>query len=118
MQAGRVPCPYPEDGALRYYSDVALPGMARGDEWHWSIRLKREPASMVGSISLRTAENSNRGFWIGLPWQGQGLMSEAIDTVTDYWFDVLGFAEMRVAKAIDKHGIAANLREKWNDACC
>lgn len=101
MQAGRVPWPYPEDGALHYYCDVALPGMTRGDEWHWSIRLKSEPVSMVGSISLRRTENSNRGFWMGLPWQGLGLMSEAANAVTDYWFYVLGFAEMRVAKAID-----------------
>jgi RimJ/RimL family protein N-acetyltransferase len=44
-------------------------------------------------------ENENRGFWLGLPWQGQGLMSEACNVVTDYWFDTLGFAVLRVPKA-------------------
>jgi RimJ/RimL family protein N-acetyltransferase len=29
-------------------------------------------------------ETNNRGFWMGLPWQGQGLMSEAVEAVTDY----------------------------------
>jgi [ribosomal protein S5]-alanine N-acetyltransferase len=28
-----VPWPYPADGALSYCRDVALPAMARGDEW-------------------------------------------------------------------------------------
>jgi len=46
------------------------------------------------------AENHNRGFWLGLPWQGQGLMSEACAVVTDYWFDVLKFPVLRVPKAI------------------
>jgi ribosomal-protein-alanine N-acetyltransferase len=45
-------------------------------------------------------ENHNRGFWLGLPWHGQGLMSEACDAVTDYWFDELKFPTLRVPKAI------------------
>jgi [ribosomal protein S5]-alanine N-acetyltransferase len=45
-------------------------------------------------------ENDNRGFWLGLPWQGQGLMSEACDAVTDYRFFTLNFPVMRVPKAI------------------
>jgi len=42
----------------------------------------------------------NRGFWIGLPWQRQGLMSEAVEAVTAYWFDVLGFPVLRAPKAV------------------
>ena len=33
----RVPWPYPEDGALSFLRDVALPAMARGEEWHWTL---------------------------------------------------------------------------------
>lgn len=104
--ANVVPWPYPADGALRYCRDVALPGMARGEEWHWTLRLRTEPKQIIGQVSLMTAENSNRGFWIGLPWQRQGLMSEAADVVTDYWFDSLGFSVMRIPKA------AANLASR------
>jgi [ribosomal protein S5]-alanine N-acetyltransferase len=99
--AARVPWPYPADGALTYYRDIALPGMARGDEWHWSLRLKSNPAQLIGFISLMKRDKDNRGFWLGLPWQGQGLMTEAATAVTDFWFDVLGFTEMRVAKAVE-----------------
>jgi [ribosomal protein S5]-alanine N-acetyltransferase len=96
----RVPWPFPADGVFAYYRDVALPAMARGEEWHWTLRLKSEPAQIIGSISLMKQENHNRGFWLGLPWHGQGLMSEAVDAVTDYWFDELGFPALRSPKAV------------------
>jgi ribosomal-protein-alanine N-acetyltransferase len=98
--AGRVPWPYPPDGALTYCRDLALPAVRQGEEWHWTLRLKSEPSRVIGSISLTKAANHNRGFWLGLPWQAQGLMSEACDAVTDYWFDVLRFPVLRVPKAI------------------
>jgi ribosomal-protein-alanine N-acetyltransferase len=98
--ASVVPWPFPEDGALTYYRDRALPAMARGEEWHWSLRLKSEPDQLIGCISLRKGENKNRGFWLGLPWQRQGLMSEAVEAVTGYWFNELGFPVLRVPKAV------------------
>ncbi len=98
--AAQVPWPYPEDGALKYYRDVALPAIERGEEWHWTLRLKSAPAQIIGSISLRRGENKNRGFWMGLPGQGRGLMSEAAEVVTDYWFNELKFPVLRVPKAI------------------
>jgi RimJ/RimL family protein N-acetyltransferase len=99
LLAARVPWPYPADGALTFYRDIALPAIARGDEWHWSLRLKTNPAQLIGLISLMKRANDNRGFWLGLPWQGQGLMTEATTAVTDFWFNTLGLPEMRVAKA-------------------
>jgi [ribosomal protein S5]-alanine N-acetyltransferase len=98
--ASRVPWPYPDDGAFTYYRDNALPAMERGEEWHWTLRLKSAPAQHIGAISLSRIENSNRGFWLGLFWQRQGLMSEAVEVVTDYWFDVLGFPVLRAPKAV------------------
>ena len=95
-----VPWPYPVDGAHRFYEDVALPAMQRGEQWHWTLRLKTAPENLIGSISLLQGENQNRGFWLGLPWHGQGLMSEATEVVTDYWFNVLKFKVLRAPKAI------------------
>lgn len=95
-----VPWPYPEGGALAFYRNVALPAMERAESWHWTLRLKELPEDLIGSIALMRKENHNRGFWIGLPWQGQGLMTEAVEAVTDYWFDVLGFSVLRAPKAV------------------
>jgi RimJ/RimL family protein N-acetyltransferase len=74
--------------------------MERGDSWQWTLRLKSAPDRLIGSISLVRSENKNRGFWLGLPWHGQGLMTEASEIVTDYWFDVLKFPRLRVPKAV------------------
>jgi ribosomal-protein-alanine N-acetyltransferase len=95
----KVPWPYPADGARTFYQDVALPAMARGDQWNWSIFLASDPQQLIGSIGLVRGED-NRGFWLGLPWHGRGLMTEAADAVTDFWFDVLKFPVLRVPKAI------------------
>jgi RimJ/RimL family protein N-acetyltransferase len=96
----QVPWPYPPDGAYRYYHDFALPAVERGDAWHWTLRLKNNPLQVIGSISLMRGETDNRGFWLGLQWQKQGLMSEACEAATDYWFNALMFPIIRVHKAI------------------
>jgi RimJ/RimL family protein N-acetyltransferase len=95
-----VPWPYPPDGAFTWCRNFAIPAIDRGEEWHWTLRLKSSPAVLIGIISLMKKENHNRGFWLGLPWQGQGLMTDACETVTDYWFDALKFPAMRVPKAV------------------
>jgi ribosomal-protein-alanine N-acetyltransferase len=95
-----VPWPYPEDGALTYIRDVALPGMQRCREWYWSIRPKTDPERLIGVICLRRKQGDNRGFWLDPAWQGRGLMSEACTPVTDYWFDDLGQPVLQVVKAV------------------
>jgi RimJ/RimL family protein N-acetyltransferase len=74
--------------------------MARGDEWHWALWLKDGPHHLIGAISLMQGEKENRGFWLGLQWQGRGLMTEATMAINDYWFNVLGFPVLRAPKAI------------------
>jgi [ribosomal protein S5]-alanine N-acetyltransferase len=96
-----VPWPYPPDGARHYIEEVALSAVARGEEWHWTLRLLADPDRIIGCIALMNAEGHNRGFWLGLEWQGQGLMSEACTWVNHFWFETLGFASLRVGKARD-----------------
>jgi RimJ/RimL family protein N-acetyltransferase len=96
-----VPWPYPADGALRFIRDVALPAEERGEAWHWTLRLRSKPEQIIGSFNLRKSSAENRGFWLGLAWQGQGLMSEACAWANDFWFETLGFPVLRVSKAID-----------------
>jgi len=98
--ASIVPWPYPEDGVRNFYEQVALPAVERGDEWYWTIRFKTQPDQIIGAVSVSKGSN-NRGFWMGLPWQGQGYMSEASEAATDFWFNTLGFEVMRIPKAAD-----------------
>lgn len=98
--ANRVPWPYPADGALRYVRDIALPGIARGSEWHWTLRPLQHPEQLIGLISLYEEAGNNRGFWLDPQWQGRGLMQEACDVVTAYWFETLRKPLLQVPKAV------------------
>jgi [ribosomal protein S5]-alanine N-acetyltransferase len=95
----KIPWPYPAGGALQFLRDVALPAMERGEQWLWAIRLKGGPSHLIGVISLSTGKDEHRGFWLGLPWQGQGLITEACAVATGFWFDVLGRDSLKVSKA-------------------
>lgn len=94
-----IPWPYPADGALVYIRDIALPAMASGQAWHWTLRMKSPGDPLIGAVSLMTTPNDNRGFWLSPEFHGQGLMTEACVAVTDYWFDALGQDVLRAPKA-------------------
>jgi ribosomal-protein-alanine N-acetyltransferase len=94
-----VPWPFPAGAAVAHIRDSALPAMAAGKEWHWTLRLKSAPGELIGRISLYDNDQNQRGFWLGVPWHGQGLMTEAVIAANDYWFDVLGFPVLRAPKA-------------------
>jgi len=102
--AKHVPWPYPSDGARQFIRDNAIPAMRAGKEWHWSIRRKVMPEQLIGVISLMDDADNNRGFWLDPAWQKQGLMSEASDAVTEYWFETLGRTVLRAPKAIANEG--------------
>ena len=95
-----VPWPYPPDGASTYIGQLCLPGMRRGEEWHWSLRRRADPEQLIGVISLRRKPGDNRGFWLDPVWQGQGLMAEACEAVTDFWFGELHQPLLQVVKAV------------------
>jgi [ribosomal protein S5]-alanine N-acetyltransferase len=104
--ASHIPWPYPSDGALTFIRDHVLPAMEQGTEWHWSIRPADLPAALIGVISLMDNPGDNRGFWLDPAWQGRGLMTEAVEVVTEFWFESLGRAVLQEPKA------AANLRSR------
>ena len=104
-----VPWPYPDDGALTYIRDVALAGMRRGEEWHWSIRPLTAADQVIGVITLRLKQGDNRGFWLDPTWQGQGLMSEACAVVTDFWFGGSRSAGLAGCEGGGEHAVAPDL---------
>jgi [ribosomal protein S5]-alanine N-acetyltransferase len=97
--ANAVPWPYPPDGALTHFRDVALPAIARGEAWQWTLRLKSDPDRIIGSITLMSKGENNRGFWLVPEQQGRGLMTEATEALMPFWFETLGFPVLRVPKA-------------------
>ena len=96
----KVPWPYPADRVVHVYRNQILPGIERGEEWHWTLRLKEAPEEHIGVISLHRDEWDNRGYWLGLRWHRQGLVTETVIAVNDYWVDILGFPVLRAPKAV------------------
>lgn len=96
-----VPWPYPDDGAESYVNHVALPDMAKGIAWFWTIRRHEAPDDLMGLICLYDVEDNNRGFWLAPEYQQQGYMCEASIAVTDFWFNTLNKEVLRAPKAAD-----------------
>lgn len=95
-----VPWPYPPGGALSYLEQVAIPAMRQGTQWHWSIRTRAAPGSLIGIVSLMDEDPwNNRGFWLDPAHHGRGYMTEASEAATAYWFEVLGKSLLRAPKA-------------------
>ncbi len=97
-----VPWPYPDNGTEEYFRDLLGPKMASGEELCWAIRLKSDPSKAIGQINLRpTAEEEHRGFWIGQHYWRQGIITEAVAPVTEYWFEVLDKPLLIISARID-----------------
>ena len=112
----KVPWPFPEDGVVQYYRDAALPAIERGEEWHWTIRLKEAPDACIGAIMVGRGAEGNRGYWLAPEWKGNGLMTEAVIAVTDFYFGELGFEVLRVSKAVENVG-SRRISEKTGMRC-
>jgi [ribosomal protein S5]-alanine N-acetyltransferase len=99
LQAG-VSWPFPTDGAETHLRKE-LAAVARGEKNVWAIGLKARPDDLIGSINLRAAPpgEDNRGFWLGLAWHRQGLMTEAAQAVTTYAFEILGWSSLTASNA-------------------
>lgn len=100
LLAAAIPWPYPEDGAVEFLRRI-LPKVEAGEEYDWALLLKgREDEGLIGLIGLYpTSDEDHRGFWLGEPYWGQGLMREAASRVNDFAFDDLGMTELLLNNA-------------------
>ena len=98
--ASVIPWPYPADGAQKYV-EYALSEAEAGKRYSWAITLKAaDDDLLIGAIELTpTNPEDSRGFWIGLPYQKQGYMTEAVAAVNDFAFDVLELPSLRLNNA-------------------
>jgi RimJ/RimL family protein N-acetyltransferase len=84
----RVPFPYGIADAEDFLS-WALP--QREKTRFSAICLKEDPETLRGAISyewLEDQEHAELGYWLAVPFWGNGLMSEAVAAMTAHAFDV------------------------------
>lgn len=63
--------------------DTSTEDQSGADEWQHQLDERRRKQRLLD----------------GLPWHGQGLMTEASERVTEYWFNTLGFTVLRTPKS-------------------
>jgi 8-oxo-dGTP diphosphatase len=90
-----VPFPYKLQHAREFYADIA-PLYARGEPQFFVMTLKTDDL-MIGGVGLHpprgtgAAEGEREiGYWLGLDFQGRGLMGEAARAVIDIGFEHAG----------------------------
>lgn len=101
-----VPWPYPADGAEKFLTFMQSQ-MLLGHEIMWAITLKAQADDqLVGAVSLRDRDSGtgHLGFWLGMDYQGNGYMTEAVAAVLAFARDVAGMESLIVKNALQNTG--------------
>jgi RimJ/RimL family protein N-acetyltransferase len=85
-----IPHPYPEDGALTFILR-ARERAASGEGFSFAV-VQRTDGTLLGAAGLhpRHALQAEMGYWMGVPYWGQGYASEAARRLIAFGFDTLG----------------------------
>ncbi len=86
-----IPHPY-EDGMAELWISSHRPAFERGELVPLAVTLSAD-GTLIGAISLSLHQNHERaelGYWIGVPYWGQGYCTEAARAMMSYGFEVLG----------------------------
>ena len=85
----RIPHPYPK-GAAEEWIAGHNERRAAGDSWPFAIETKKP--GLVGTIGLSMTESGSMeiDYWIGEPYWGKGIASEATRVLVEFAFDILG----------------------------
>jgi len=86
-----IPHPY-EDGMAEAWIEKVNAELEQGSGATFAI-LRRQGALLIGGIGLRIESAHQRaelGYWVGVPYWGQGFATEAAEAVLRYGFEELG----------------------------
>ena len=86
-----VPHPYPA-GAAEQWIATHAPRREAGTAYVFAITLNNEVCGAIG-IDKR-GQDFVLGYWLGIPYWGQGLMSEAVAGVIDFAFTTLALPRL------------------------
>lgn len=82
----RIPYPYTEEDAKAFFAMAEEPGKL------WLAVTLRSDGHQIGGVGLRVDEqhsNAELGYWLGVPYWGQGYATEAAREMLRYGFEYL-----------------------------
>jgi RimJ/RimL family protein N-acetyltransferase len=106
--------PYPYE---KRHADAAILEMrernARGAGLDLAITFKRQPTETIGMIGMRARDRGEAmfGFWLGRPFWGQGLMTEAAEAFLDLMFGITSL-ERAISFVLPSNPASLRLHEK------
>ncbi|MDH7798276.1 MULTISPECIES: GNAT family N-acetyltransferase [unclassified Beijerinckia] len=105
QMTARIPHPYPQGAADRWIFESRV-GNAQGSAVVLAMTLKEKPGELIGVIGVHQTRSGRAllGYWLGKSFWGQGLMTEATQTLVD-----LAFRTSEVEK-IETHARVDNPR--------
>ncbi|MCE2931767.1 MAG: GNAT family N-acetyltransferase [Hyphomicrobiales bacterium] len=83
-----VPHPYPPEAAPTFIL-AARDGNANGATLRLAIAPRKMPQKLIGMVGLEPADEGGArelGYWLGMPYWGKGLMTEAAQAILDVAF--------------------------------
>ncbi len=95
----RIPHPYP-DGLAEDWIRTDRGERVEGSAFRFAVEHESELVGVVG-LEMRAAAGCELGYWIGEPWWGKGVASEAVKRVVDFAFQDLGLEELRAGHFAD-----------------
>ncbi len=102
LMTASIPHPYPPGAGKEFVRDVHRDEQA-GRSALWAIVPRGEEA-LIGTIALRidtTDRVGDIGYWIGVPFWGQGYASEAATAVVRCAFETLKLAQVEGCHLVD-----------------
>lgn len=107
-----MPHPYPPDAAAPWIASHAA-GAASGTDYTWAVT-RLSDGVLLAAVRLQVLRAHRRGemgYWVGLPFWGQGIMSEAAGRVLAHAFDDLDLHRVQ-AFSLPENGGSVRVLEK------
>lgn len=85
-----IPHPYKEEDAI-FWMNFVLQGFKNKERYVFAIGLN-ETGEFIGAVGLHLNgrhDGAEMGYWLGEPFWGKGLMTEAVKAVLQFGFDEL-----------------------------
>lgn len=112
LKTASIPYPYEP-----HHADAAILRMreqnARGASLDLALTLKRQQNDVIGLIGLQPISRGEAmlGFWLGRPFWGRGLITEAAASFLDLVFGITGLARI-VSYALPSNAASLRVQEK------
>ncbi|WP_434362198.1 GNAT family N-acetyltransferase [Parasalinivibrio latis] len=107
-----VPHPYSHDLAEQWIISH-LPAWLRREEVIFGVFNRFEAGQLIGAIGVHGIQHSRGelGYWIGVPYWGNGYATEAAKSVTHFCFEKLGLTEI-FARHLERNPASGRVLQK------